>query len=48
MRFYTVITLKMEASKVSMAAKWLAGAVELDGQGGHLPTQFLENKIENL
>ena len=23
------------------------GAVELGGQGGHLPTQFLENKIEN-
>ena len=24
------------------------GAAELGGQGGHLPTQFLENKIENL
>ena len=26
----------------------IAGAAELGGQDGHMPTQFLENKIENL
>ena len=26
----------------------ITGAVDLGGQGGHLPTQFLENKIEIL
>ena len=36
-----------ESSQINFKPCSHTGAVELGGQGGHLPTQFLENKIEN-